>query len=192
MRAAALTIFAIVGLTGCQQTAAVVQPAPAATRMKNEREEERARDLESKAFADAKISEAKGTRTCLIKQSTSAHRAKEMWASGLDTLYSYSSKSSDIHFRIERGGGVGVAVGDDTYPGMKSFFLIGDGRYSADGRYYADVTPALALLRKDAMIKYAWHKWPYRTEINNSDVFAGFAPAYDQCLKFLRGGPIPE
>jgi hypothetical protein len=71
-------------------------------------------------------------------------------------------------------------------PGMKSFFLIG-GRYFADGDHYADVTGALPALKQDMDIKYAWHNWPHRTEINETDVFAGFSEAYSSCLKFLRG-----
>lgn len=96
------------------------------------------------------------------------------------------SQSSNIHFRIERGGGVGVAVSESTYPGMNSYFLIGSQRFSAESDHYADVTAALPALRKESIIKYTWQEWPYRNEINNEDVFAGFSASYDDCLRFLR------
>lgn len=146
------------------------------------------RDLQARAFAEKQTSPAKGTRTCRIKQYTSAHKAKAHWEQARTSEYNfYSSPMSNVHFRIERSGNVGVAVGESTFPGLKSFFLIEGARFSADGDHYADVTAAVPSLRKDAVIKYAWHKWPYRNEINEEDAFAGFADAYEECLKFLRG-----
>jgi hypothetical protein len=146
-------------------------------------------DLQSKAYADKKTSPAKGTKTCLVKQWTSAHQTKKYHESAqrIGSVLNYMTQSSNIHFRVDRNGSLGVAVGESTYPGMRSYFLIGEQRYSADGDRYADVTTALPLLRKEAVIKYAWHKWPYRNEVNQEDVFAGFSEAYDQCLRFLRG-----
>ena len=173
-------------LAGCYQANA---PVPNVQQEIAERKAvEYEKDLQEKAFADKKESAAKGIKTCFIKQYTSAYKAKQLWPLRDNPYtYVYSSKSSNIHFRVERGGSVGVAVGESAYPGMKSFFLIGSGRYSADGDHYADVSGALPALKQDVEIKYAWHNWPHRTEINETDVFAGFSEAYSNCLKFLRG-----
>src|SRR6202022_3829573 len=107
------------------------------------------------------------------KQYTSAFKARALWERGKDNPYTYvySSKMSNIHFRVERGGSVGVAVGESTYPGMKSFYLIDGARFSADGDHYADVTSALPALKREVEIKYAWHNWPHRNEINETDAF---------------------
>jgi len=173
-------------LAGCYQA---IAPVPNVQQEIAERKAvEYEKDLQEKAFADKKESAAKGIKTCFIKQYTSAYKAKQLWPLRDNPYtYVYSSKSSNIHFRVERGGSVGVAVGESAYPGMKSFFLIGSGRYSADGDHYADVSGALPALKQDVEIKYAWHNWPHRTEINETDVFAGFSEAYSNCLKFLRG-----
>jgi hypothetical protein len=174
-------------LGGCQQTVSPV--ANVQEQMRDRREAEHEKDLQEKAFVDKQHSAAKGTKTCLIKQYTSAHRARQLWDRGKDNPYTYvySSKMSNIHFRVERGGSVGLAVGESTYPGMKSFFLIDGARFSADGNHYADVTSALPALKRDVEVKYAWHDWPNRNEINNTDAFAGFAEAYTDCIKYLRG-----
>jgi hypothetical protein len=173
-------------LAGCSQTLA---PLPNVQQEIADRKVvEYEKDLQEKAFADKKESAAKGTKTCFIKQYTSAYKAKQLWPLRDNPYtYVYSSKSSNIHFRVERGGGLGVAVSESTYPGMKSFFLIGSRRYSAEGDHYADVTDAIPALKQDVEIKYAWHDWPHRSESNQTDVFAGFSDAYSNCVKYLRG-----
>ncbi len=39
---------------------------------------------------------------------------------------------------------------------------------------------------KDVMIKCTWYDRPDRNKANQEDVFAGFAKAYDDCIKYLR------
>jgi hypothetical protein len=118
-------------LAGCHQT---IAPVPNVQQEIADRKAlEYEKDVQEKAFADKKESAAKGTKTCFIKQYTSAYKAKQLWPLRDNPYtYVYSSKSSNIHFRVERGGSVGVAVGDSTYPGMKSFFLIGGDRPIGD------------------------------------------------------------
>lgn len=179
-------IFAACLTSGCLQ---VVAPLPDVKEEIRARDEvEYQKDLQSKAFADKRTSEAKGTKTCIIKQYTSAYRAQQLRPLAVQNPYTYvySSKLSNLHFRVDRSGRIGVAVTDTTYPRLKSFFLIDGSRFSAEGGYFADVTAALPALKGNAEIKYAWHEWPYKSEVNQTDVFARFSDAYDDCLKFLK------
>lgn len=179
-RCAHVTVLLI--LAGCQndyqRTVADIE------RAQNERETQK---LSAVAHAEKQASEARGTKDCHIKQYTSAYLVKERMRLKSTTGYSIGSEMSDLFIRVYKNGSVGLAVTDDTYPGTNAYFLIDGRRYVADGDHYASIDAhGLSALKNDAVIKFSWTDWPYRSEKNREDVFAGFANAYDTCIAFLR------
>lgn len=143
--------------------------------------------LESVSFAEKKNSEARGTKSCHVKQWQSAYLARKRIDTVTRTVSHYSSDMSDVFVRVYANGRVGIAVTEDTYPGTNAYFLIAGKRYSADGDSYASLdSHALDALKRDEVIKFSWTNWPYRNEVNREDVLAGFKQAYDDCLGFLR------
>lgn len=76
---------------------------------------------------------------------------------------------------------------EDTYRGTNAYFLIDGHRYRGDGDEYTMLdSRALAALKKGALITFSWIDWPYRSEIENKDVLAGFEVSYNECAAFLR------
>lgn len=144
--------------------------------------------LNSVSTAEMETSEARGTKSCHIKQYTSAHLAKKRIDPATHTVSHYASDMSDVFVRVYKNGTVGIAVSEDTYPGTNAYFLIDGKRYIADGDNYAPLDhKATEALKKDAIIKFSWTNWPYRNEINKDDIIAGFEKSYRQCVDFLNG-----
>lgn len=135
------------------------------------------------AFADKQSSPAKGTKTCHVRQYTSAHleslRAAENAKYGMSTI----PYTSDLFARVWADGKVGLAVSEDTYPGSKAYFLAGGKRYSGDGDGYVTV-PAKAA---GELVQFTYTSWPYGSEISREDQLGGWDAAYAECLAFLRG-----
>lgn len=129
------------------------------------------------ASADKRSSPAKGTKTCKISQYDSKYIAEH----GNLTAYTLPRPS------VNKDGSVEMGFADQTYPGTKVYYLIGTHRYSGDAGYMVRIDGAgVEALKKDPVIQFTFSRWPYRTEINGSDVIEGFAAAYDDCLKFLK------
>lgn len=148
--------------------------------------------LNSVSTAEMETSEARGTKTCHIRQYTSAHLAKKRIDTTTKTVRYYASDMSDVFVRVYRDGSAGIAVTDDTYPGTNAYFLIDGKRYVADGDNYASLDrKAIDALRADPIIKFSWTNWPYRNEVNKDDAIAGFSKSYQQCVDFLNGKNHP-
>lgn len=150
--------------------------------------ESASQDLDAKASADKTTSEARGTKTCIIRQYRSAYLARKK----IEEAHSYGMTGgitmSNIHARVFKDGSVGLAVSKNTYPGTASFFMIDGRRYTADGDSYAMIgRDSIESLKRDAVIKFSWTTWPYRNEANAEDAFGGFSTAYDECIAFLKG-----
>jgi hypothetical protein len=144
--------------------------------------------LNSVSTAEMKTSEARGTKTCHIKQYTSAHLAKKRIDPATKTVSYYGTDMSDVFVRVYKDGLAGIAVTEDTYPGTNAYFLINGNRYVADGDSYASLDrKAIDALKKDPVIKFSWTNWPYRNEVNRDDVIAGFSNSYQKCVDFLNG-----
>ncbi|MBB3944705.1 hypothetical protein GGQ73_000630 [Rhizobium skierniewicense] len=144
--------------------------------------------LNSVSTAEMETSEARGTKTCHVKQYTSAHLAKKRIDPATQKVSSYGTDMSDVFVRIYKDGSAGIAVTEDTYPGTNAYFLIEGKRYVADGDNYASLDrKAIDALKKDPVIKFSWTNWPYRNEVDKDDVIAGFSKSYQQCVDFLNG-----
>lgn len=145
---------------------------------------------ESRVEAEKRTSKARGARDCLIRQHTSAYKARKyaetdkMRNSGTLMIAS----NSHIQVKVWPDGRVAASIREDTYPGTSQYFLIDGHRFSGDARQWVPISAAgLAALKQDKVIHASWRNWPYRTEINEEDVLQGFATAYADCLKHLRG-----
>lgn len=143
--------------------------------------------LKSVSFAEKQESEARGKKSCHVKQYQSAYLASKRIDQVNKTVSHYATDMSDVFVRVYKNGSAGIAVTEDTYPGTNAYFLIGGKRYSDDGDNYASLdSRAIEALKRDEVIKFSWTNWPYRNEVNREDVLAGFRNSYDQCVDFLR------
>jgi hypothetical protein len=141
------------------------------------------------AVADARprSSPAKGTKDCVIAQSTSEHLTKRHEdAVAKARVHFYMQTSSYLKFSVQKSGSVNVSIAEDTYPGSKFYFMIDGKRYSGEARYQLPLdAAALAALKADKLIQFTYTDWPHRTEISRDDIFSEFTKAYDECRKFL-------
>jgi hypothetical protein len=129
--------------------------------------------------ADKQSSPAKGTRTCKISQYDSKYIANH------GNLTAFTLPRPFVH----KDGSVEMGLADETYPGTKVYYLIGDHRYSGQAGYMVPIDRAgVDALKKDPVIQFTFSRWPYRAEINGADVIEGFDASYKDCLKFLNGG----
>jgi hypothetical protein len=143
--------------------------------------------LNAVSSADMETSEARGTKTCHVKQYTSAYLAKQRINVTTRTVSHYATDMSDVFVRVYKNGSAGIAVSEDTYPGTNAFFLIDGKRYVADGDSYASLDKqGIDALKKDSIIKFSWTNWPYRNEVNREDIIAGFEKSYNDCVNFLN------
>jgi len=146
-----------------------------------------AENLAAVARADKTNSEAKGTKTCVIRQWPSAYKTKAAMGSAIAGGVRSYYKMSNTNISVARDGRIGIAVTEDIYPGTKQYFLIGGKRYSGKGDHYVWLDAAAkTALTEGKVIKYNWQDWPYRAEHNDEDAYAGFNAAYQECLSFLR------
>lgn len=134
------------------------------------------------ASAEKRSFPAKGEKTCTINQYASAH---------LNALGHTSSRTLP-RVSVDKNGSISMSLAEDTYPGSKIYLLIDGHRYSGLERFYIPLDKtALAALKAEKVIEFTYTNWPYRRDINGSDVLEDFASAYDDCLIFL-GSPAAK
>lgn len=165
-----ILLLPMVMLAGCSAAASTYQPAAVTA-------------PPPAAFADKDSSPAKGTKTCHVRQYTSAHleqlrAAEEARFNGMSTV----PYTSDIFAKVWPDGSVGLAVNEDVYPGTDAYFLVGGKRYSGDGDGYVKVPAADA----GGLVQYTYTNWPYRNEVSREDQFGDWDAAYAECLAFLK------
>jgi|SRR5581483_1277860 len=123
------------------------------------------------ASAEKHYSPAKGEKRCYVRPH--APIMEPSWKHALSV-------------RVFENGAVGLAVRESRYPGSRIFFLIAGHRYNVAARDYLMLEDrALAALKRDETVQFAWQDWPYNREHNQQSTVAGFEPAYRACLEFL-------
>jgi hypothetical protein len=94
---------------------------------------------------------------------------------------------SIVQVNVLSSGAVQISVREDTYPGSTVYFLIDEKRYSGRADLWLKIDAhALAALKAEKKIDTVWTKWPYRREINDADVLAGFTKSYEDCLIHMK------
>lgn len=129
------------------------------------------------AGADKRSSPAKGTKSCKISQYDSKYIAEH------GNITAFTLPRPFVH----KDGSVEMGLADETYPGTRVYYLIAGHRYSGDAGYMVPLDRvAVEALKKDPVIHFTFSRWPYRAEINGTDIIEGFQAAYKDCLLFLN------
>lgn len=130
------------------------------------------------ASADKRSFPAKGTKSCKITQYGSKYQAEK----GNPNTRTLPRPT------VNKNGSVEMGFAEDLFPGTKLYFLIGGKRYAGPAGYMLPLDKAAVdALKKDPVIQFTFTRWPYRNEINGSDVIEGFDAAYQDCLAFMKG-----
>lgn len=138
------------------------------------------------AFADTHESAAKGTKNCYVTQMFSEHleamRADEVQRFGMSTV----PHTTEVRFRISKGGGVYIGSVADTFPSSKLYVMIGNERFNgkADGWIKLSAKAVDALVAEKPFA-YSYTNWPAGAAVDGEDAFTDFAAAKAECEAFL-------